>query len=527
MAPASLVWRGLGETWIQDGKRCICEENNRIICTECSFDIVFILDRSSSIGPYGMYIAEKYIARIIKCLYGLDADVGYIVFDCISKWLISLGLYNVDTSGLIQQIKAAEFTGGESRAGNAIRYMRSTANYRNGIPSAAVVLTDGLAYDEYPGDLYEIQSDAARTMGIELYAVAVGREFLFNFNALANIAGGPDRVFDRYSCCALAIRLLKDLCAPCPPGVDLVSCFEDPCVTAECPAHPTAMCKANYCGGCNAVFYDDQGDKVDCFMYMYGSECPGTLESVGTPETQLNNIGVYYGSWYRDPVPGLNKGKIYVMRDYLSVRQVEVYADIDDLKAAKVSRVIPLPDEASGTGFVVYDGALYYNKKESPSIIKFNLTTLNKDLEKELPTNLVTYIWGGFTGIDFAVDENGLWVIYTTLHSNGNIVIAKLDPMSLEIEETWETNYNKLSARDTFMVCGKLYVVNTDYIPNSVGKLSYTFDTSTGDYEYIDLPFTSMYGYIMQVDYNPRDNLLYVWDKGNLLTYPLTFSNGP
>ncbi|CAH1271521.1 FCGBP [Branchiostoma lanceolatum] len=211
----------LDETWVEDGRRCVCREDNRIICKRCSFDIVFILDRSSSIGPYGMFIAEKYIAHIIKCLYGLDVDVGYIVFDCISKWLISLGLYNVDTSGLIPQIKAADFTGGESRAGNAIRYMKATADYRNGIPSAAVVLTDGRAYIENPANLYEIQADAARAMGIELYAVAVGRPYFFNYAALAYIAGGWDRVFDRFSCCDLAVRLLEDLCVACDVSSDL------------------------------------------------------------------------------------------------------------------------------------------------------------------------------------------------------------------------------------------------------------------------------------------------------------------
>ncbi|XP_078686179.1 uncharacterized protein LOC144918925 isoform X3 [Branchiostoma floridae x Branchiostoma belcheri] len=210
----------LGATWVEDGSRCECRENNNIVCKGCSFDVVFILDRSSSIGPYGMYIARKYIAYIIRCLFGLDVEVGYIVFDCISKWLISLGLYTVDTAGLIPQIKAAEFTGGESRSGSTIRFMRATANYRNGIPKAAVVLTDGVAYGEYPSNLYEIQSDAARAMGIEMYAVAVGREYNFNYNALAYIAGGYDRVFDRFSCCYLAYRLMDDLCV-FPPRCDV------------------------------------------------------------------------------------------------------------------------------------------------------------------------------------------------------------------------------------------------------------------------------------------------------------------
>ncbi|KAI8518361.1 hypothetical protein Bbelb_043780 [Branchiostoma belcheri] len=214
----------LGETWVQNGRRCECRENNNIVCKGCSFDIVFILDRSSSIGPYGMYIAEKYIAYIIRCLFGVDVEVGYIVFDCISKWLIALGLYTVDTAGLIPQIKAAEFTGGISRSGNAIRHFSSTANFRNGIPKAAIVLTDGRAYGDNPDNLYQYESDAARAMGIEMYAVAVGREYYFDYNALTYIAGGADRVFGQFSCCALAYRMMCDLCVfppPCDANADL------------------------------------------------------------------------------------------------------------------------------------------------------------------------------------------------------------------------------------------------------------------------------------------------------------------
>ncbi|XP_078577488.1 uncharacterized protein LOC144862665 [Branchiostoma floridae x Branchiostoma japonicum] len=254
-----------------------------------------------------------------------------------------------------------------------------------------------------------------------------------------------------------------------------------------------------------------------------GFQCPGTLESVGTPETQ-RYIGITYGSWYRDPAPDLDKGKIYVMRSWHSIGTMEAYADIDDLKASRLSRNITLPEPAGGAGMVVYDGALYYNKERTTSIIKFNLTTSNKDVEKELPgAKYATegqYGWGGLSGIDFALDENGLWVIYATEQSRGNIVISKLDPDSLAIEGTWETNYTKRSARDTFMVCGKLFVVRR----YEQFKLAYTFDTSTGVEENIDLPFYSQYDHITQVDYNPRDNLLYFFNRGFLLTYPLTFS---
>ncbi|XP_078576108.1 adhesion G protein-coupled receptor L2-like isoform X4 [Branchiostoma floridae x Branchiostoma japonicum] len=262
-------------------------------------------------------------------------------------------------------------------------------------------------------------------------------------------------------------------------------------------------------------------------------ECPGTLESVGRPET-LTQMGTKIGSWYRDPVPGVDKGKIYVMpwRPFNTI-SVDEYADIDDLKDLKPSRTIPLPDKVDGTGFVVYDGAAYYNKERSPSIIKFNLSTLNRDLQKELPGaryhNEAPYRFGGMSDIDLAVDENGLWAIYATEESEGRMVIAKLDPDSLAVEKTWETNYNKRAATNTFMVCGKLYVVSTRYVQpvDTGGKLVYVYDTSTGDGENLNLPFYNQYGYNTQVDYNPRDNSLHVWDNGYLLSYPLTFEAVP
>jgi hypothetical protein len=41
------------------------------------------------------------------------------------------------------------------------------------------------------------------------------------------------------------------------PNIPLVNCLIDPCQMA--PACPGATCYANYCGGCNAEFYDSFG----------------------------------------------------------------------------------------------------------------------------------------------------------------------------------------------------------------------------------------------------------------------------
>ena len=43
-----------------------------------------------------------------------------------------------------------------------------------------------------------------------------------------------------------------------------VSCFIDPCQNALCDLYPLSTCESNYCGGCNADFYDLQNNLIDC-----------------------------------------------------------------------------------------------------------------------------------------------------------------------------------------------------------------------------------------------------------------------
>lgn len=50
----------------------------------------------------------------------------------------------------------------------------------------------------------------------------------------------------------------------CPAGSPVAMCSEDPCKRATCPGHKSARCVANYCGGCNAFFYNNKGKKIQC-----------------------------------------------------------------------------------------------------------------------------------------------------------------------------------------------------------------------------------------------------------------------
>lgn len=83
-----------------------------------------------------------------------------------------------------------------------------------------------------------------------------------------------------------------------------------------------------------------------------------------------------------------------------------------------------------GTGFVVYDGAVFYNKERTRNIVKYDLRTRIKSGEAIITNanyhDTSPYRWGGKSDIDLAVDENGLWVIYATESNNGRLVVSQV-----------------------------------------------------------------------------------------------------
>uniref|UniRef100_A0A3Q2ZWK1 Adhesion G protein-coupled receptor L2-like n=1 Tax=Kryptolebias marmoratus TaxID=37003 RepID=A0A3Q2ZWK1_KRYMA len=270
--------------------------------------------------------------------------------------------------------------------------------------------------------------------------------------------------------------------------------------------------------------------QYECVPYSkYLFICPGTLKGVEAA-TFLFEAEQQAGSWCKDPLQAGDKVFFMPWTPYRTDTLIE-YASLEDFKNGRQTTTYKLPHRVDGTGFVAYDGAIFFNKERTRNIVKFDLRTRIKSGEAIVNNanyhDTSPYRWGGKTDIDLSVDERGLWVIYATEQNNGRIVVSQLNPYTLRFEGTWETAYDKRSASNAFMVCGVLHVVRSTYEENeseaSRSQIDYIYNTKLNQGEYTDILFPNQYQYITAVDYNPRDNQLYVWNNFYILRYDLDF----
>ncbi|NWT38138.1 MYOC protein, partial [Chroicocephalus maculipennis] len=257
----------------------------------------------------------------------------------------------------------------------------------------------------------------------------------------------------------------------------------------------------------------------------------GELVWVGEPVVfgRADSIAGKYGVWMKDPepVPPFTRETTWRVDTVgTEVRQLFQYEAPEQLARGYPAKVHILPRPLESTGAVIYRGGLFFQPRRSRAVARYDLRGETVTAEREIPGagfhGQYPYSWGGYTDIDLAVDETGLWVIYSTEKARGAIVLSKLDPETLEIQRTWETNIRKRGVANSFVICGTLYTVSSYSAPNAT--VNFAYDTATSTSRALSIPFENRFRYLSMVDYNPAERQLFAWDSFNMVTYPVRLS---
>lgn len=178
-----------------------------------------------------------------------------------------------------------------------------------------------------------------------------------------------------------------------------------------------------------------------------------------------------------------------------------------------------------GSGNTVYKNFMYFNYYGTRDMAKVDLSSNTLVLRRPLPgatyNNRFSYAFAPWTDIDFTGDEKGLWVLYATEESKGNLVVSLLNDSTLEVEQTWYTSQYKPALSGAFMVCGVLYALRS--LSTRQEEIFYAYDTTTGQEHHLSILLDKMLETLHGINYCPWDHRLYVYNDGFLINYDLTF----
>lgn len=266
-----------------------------------------------------------------------------------------------------------------------------------------------------------------------------------------------------------------------------------------------------------------------------GSCGHGGVVNISKPTVvQLNwrGFAYKYGAWGRDYSPQHPEGGLYwvapLNTDGRILEYYRLHNTLDDLLLYINARDLRI-SYGQGSGTAVYNNYMYVNWYNTGNIAKINLSNNRAEVTQTLPNaaynNRFSYANVGWQDIDLAVDEKGLWVIYSTEASTGNMVISKLNDTTLVVLNTWYTRQYKPSVSNAFMVCGVLYATRT--LNTKQEEIFYYYDTNSGKEGRLDITMHKMQERVQSINYHPFEQKLFVYNDGYLLNYDLIFNQEP
>ncbi|XP_017274649.1 olfactomedin-like protein 3B [Kryptolebias marmoratus] len=257
------------------------------------------------------------------------------------------------------------------------------------------------------------------------------------------------------------------------------------------------------------------------------SDCVEIISSIKSAKI-LKRTGSSKGMWTRDP----KSSKVYVFNGTSgdTIYQFNSVRDFSRSLGMASSRTIKLPSEWSGPGSAVYNGYLYYIKQEVDTdvqVVKYDLLseTVTETAMFPVESHASLYKLNPETVADLAADDEGLWLLFSPSEDEPNISLAKMDAVTLDIEQIWDTQCPRENAEAAFVFCGTVYVVyNTRLASRSRVQCVFDVNDMIVSEEAPLLYFPRRYGAHASLKYNPEEKQLYAWDDGYQIIYKLTIT---
>ncbi|XP_069564301.1 uncharacterized protein [Brachyistius frenatus] len=228
-----------------------------------------------------------------------------------------------------------------------------------------------------------------------------------------------------------------------------------------------------------------------------------------------------YGAWMSD-VSRLDDGR-YWLAEHFSGRSLMESRNISAFQDTNYNR-IDIKKFFQGCGHVVFKGSFYFHNGGTDKLIKFDLKTkrTNTLIMPDSRYQNLTYLFrNSKTYFKFAVDENGLWVIFAS-NTDDDTMVAKLNPNSFSVESVTNTGYPTTKAGNAFIVCGVLYITD-----DNDRRVTYAFDLKKKSPLDASFDLRPADGILAMLSYYPNKKLLYMWNKSSLSTCRVKFKQAP
>ena len=83
-----------------------------------------------------------------------------------------------------------------------------------------------------------------------------------------------------------------------------------------------------------------------------------------------------------------------------------------------------------------------YGREATNNIVKYNLRTERVEKQISLPGSVrnTYYQWGGYTQVDLAVDEQGLWALWGYSGNSNKLRAQMIDVYTGSLTHDWDLN---------------------------------------------------------------------------------------